>query len=83
MSELILETPVFGRCRLVPHSADEAPQSLPVLGYVELEGTPGRYLAAMNLRGEWRTHKNRKLTAKVLRWFHLERISDDSPALGH
>jgi hypothetical protein len=75
---LFINSPLFGRCRLVPHDVDDQPTG-PAVGYVELEGSPGTYPLAMNLRGEWRDRRDKPFTAPVTRWFSVVRADGGSP----
>ena len=77
MQEIFMTSPLFGRCRLVPHDVDEKPVGAAV-GYVELAGSLGTYPLAMNLRGEWRNRQDKPFGAAVIRWFSLAKL-DGSP----
>jgi hypothetical protein len=65
-----INTPVFGRCKLVPHSMAEEPTS--VLGYVERSHAGGTLKLALYQRGEWRTTGLKSLGGTITAWYSVE-----------
>lgn len=73
-----INTPVFGRCKLVPHTMDEEPSCM--LGYVERRHRPGTLTVALYAKGEWRTRDLKRFGGTVIAWYSLER-EDGRPVL--
>lgn len=66
-----ITTPVFGRCKLVPHEMSEEPAN--ILAYVERAHTGSTLTLAMFDRGTWKTHSRKPMSSTVTAWYSLER----------
>lgn len=70
-----VESPAFGRCRLVPHSVDTPPLSDVSICYVALEGYD-TLTASIWSEGRFNTRGMKPLKRNVVRWYHMERLAD-------
>jgi hypothetical protein len=69
--------PLFGKCRLLPHSMDEGPPD-PVC-YVELEEKPGNLTLAFHKRDEFLNRKLKPFSGRISRWYSV--VKDDGSPL--
>ncbi len=74
---LTMKSPLFGPCRLIPHTMDEVPENV-VAGYVALAGEKVAYEVAIMQNGEWRDRKLRRFTKPIVGWYSVEK-ADGSP----
>jgi hypothetical protein len=77
MKPLVMRSPVFGLCHLVPHTMEESPQSNICIGYVAFDDS-GKAVVAIYKNGEWRDRNLRKFKQPVTGWYSLE-TADGSP----
>lgn len=76
MPVLSMRSPLFGPCRLIPHTLQDEPTDL--IGYVALEGEPSNVIAAIYQGGAWRGRDLKPLPAPILHWYSVEK-ADGSP----
>ena len=70
-----VESPAFGRCRLIPHSVDTPPLSDVSICYVAFDATD-HLTASIWAEGRFNTRGLKPFSRKVARWYHMERIAD-------
>jgi hypothetical protein len=74
--QLVMRSPLFGLCNLVPQDAGTAPAGH-TIGYVELEDAPGNLVVAVH-DGGWKGRSLKPLRAPIARWYKVEK-ADGSP----
>jgi hypothetical protein len=74
--QLVMRSPLFGLCNLIPQGAGTAPYGH-TIGYVELEDAPEKLDVAI-YDGEWRGRSLKPLRAPVARWYKVEK-ADGTP----
>jgi hypothetical protein len=68
---ILMDTPYFGKCRLLPHAMDEEPAG-PVC-YIERAAMPGRLSLAVHKGGVFRDHKLKPISEPISAWYSVER----------
>lgn len=66
-----ISLPMFGKCYLIPHLADDPPAKLTV-GYVDF-GDGGPLKIGVYRNGKWTDERNRPLKQPIRHWYHLEK----------
>lgn len=71
------DSPVFGKCRLIPHAVETPPPGEVALCYVAFDGSD-ELTASVWTGGRFNTRGLKPFKKPVVRWYHIERMADGS-----
>lgn len=76
-AKYVMRSPIFGACDLVPQDGLEPASH--AIGYVELEGAPGKLVMAFYQDGAWRGRNLKPFPAPVACWYKMVRPDGTEP----